>query len=194
MGKAKAGRKRKAGERTAGGRLRPAFDHGCEGVQRRRALYAHITPANENGPEKRNVDHTFDAIGRAWSAGLLEIEGKDSAAMRDAGRDYAALFWRIYGIGKHKDSLSRFVASSGGAGSNDEALEAAFNQRNDALRGMGHTIKLAVEKLCLDDPGGSDAGPAWLDRLIFFKRQKIAAQPGDKEILENALKGLACFV
>lgn len=190
MAKAKAGRKRKAGERTASGRLRQAYDYGCDGVQRRREMYG--TPANDDG--KVNRDHTFDAIGRAWSAGLLEVDGKDSAAMRDAGRDYAALFWRIYGIGKHKDSLSRFVASSGSSGDRDAALEAAFNSRNDALRAMGHTIKLAVEKLCLDDPGGSDAGPAWLDRLIFFKRQKIAAQPGDKEILENALKGLACFV
>lgn len=190
MARAKAGRKRKAGERTAAGRLRQAYDYGCDGVQRRRELYG--TPANDTG--KSNHDHTFDAIGRAWSAGLLIVEGKDSAAMRDAGRDYAALFWRIYGIGKHKDSLSRFIAGSGGGVGNEEGLEAAFNSRNAALRAEGHTIKLAVEKLCLDDPEGSDAGPAWLDRLIFLKRQKIAAQPGDKEILENALKGLACFV
>jgi len=190
MAKAKAGRKRKAGERTASGRLRQAYDYGCDGVQRRRALYAR--PANDDG--KVVEDHTFDAIGRAWSAGLLEIEGKDSAAMRDAGRDYAALFWRIYGIGKHKDSLSRFVAGNGGVGSSDEALEAAFNARNAALRGMGNAIKVAVEKLCLDDPGGSDAGPSWLDRIIFHKRRGVAIDMADKNILDCALKGLACFV
>lgn len=89
---AKRGRKAKQGERYPGGRLRQAWDYGCDGVQRRRAAYQ--TAANDAG--KVVADQTFDAIGRAWSAGLLDLPGRDATAMRDAGRDVAALYWRHY--------------------------------------------------------------------------------------------------
>ena len=192
MAKAKRGRRRQDGDRFPSGKLRQAWDYGCDGVQRRREEYA--LKVRVGNVVKIDASQTFDAIGRAWSAGLLEADGKDAAAMRDAGRDTAALYWRAYGLGT-QDSLSRFVEGMGsGAGSSERerTLEGALNRRLDAINKLGRSARSAFDALCIDF--NPDFGPSWLDTLIWHKRRHHDLPQREKAILDAALKGLASIV
>lgn len=147
--------------------------------------------ANDAG--KIDASHTFDAIGRAWSAGLLIHPTKDSVAMRDAGRDLGALYWRIFGLGS-QDSLAKFMPIGGSGADRERSLEGALNHRLAAIRAKGHATRKATEALCIGDGMHFDSGPDWLDRIIWAKRRNQEPAHADAAILDRAIEGLAQIV
>lgn len=194
--KGKAGRKLKAGNRYPSGQLRPAGrDHGCDGVIRRLAIYApNDKPANDDAKDKsggRNTPDTFDAIGRAYLAGLLDGQPVPAETIRDAGRDFAALYWRIYGVRHPQSQLGRFLPQGVGMGTPgaEKALEGALNRKIEALGHKGRIVRNAFDALCVDSLE-FDSGPPWLDRLIFAKRKGDDPMIADARLFDHAMKGL----
>lgn len=192
MGRAKRGRKQREGLRHKCGKLRQLRDHGCEGYQRRVALYG-----NDNDPSQ-----TADAIGRVWSSGLLVMAGKDAAALRDAGRNYHNLYWRAWGslepklmvkVGGYGELVGAGSVSGGAFDADRDAkLEDAFDRRFRAISSCGRDVKSAVDQLCVDF--NPDHGPDWADRLIAAKRAGQEPRPCDAIMLQKALVGLAMLV
>ena len=186
------GRKRKEGKRYPNGRLVRMRDQGCDGVVRRRAMYQRRTVIRDSAGNVIDVKiddtQTFDAIGRAWSAGLLENDERDAAVLRDQGRELYALYWSFYGLGRPQDTLSRY--SPGRSSSSREAQaarERALNRKLEMLNSMGHAVRRAVDALCIDSIE-SDVGPAFLDRLIAGE-----ATDRDRLTLSLAVRGLVAL-
>ena len=86
MAKARAGRKKKAGERYACGKLRAAPDRGNDRLV---ALRDRFRPFMDG----KGDQWTGTPIGRAWLVGLLDGRPADPAAIRDAGLSYAERNW-----------------------------------------------------------------------------------------------------
>ena len=213
---ARAGRKRKAGERNKAGRLiatiPPRADQGTAELRLHRARRAGaLDPAAarlwQQGKAEEAVegcgaggDHgqAVDAIGRAWLAGLLAHPARGGEAMRDAGRVLFKLYWSHYAElapsgGLYRELVGRGVVRSGSGGDIERAaqLEAALNRRLAALDDCGRDVRKAVESLCVDHH--FEFGPAWLDRLIAARREKRAASEEDGRRMRDAVLGLAAL-
>lgn len=189
---AKAGRKRKAGERHDCGRLKVVRDIGCEGVQRRRAMYGRPpSPANDEdharGPD---FSQTFDAIGRAWSSDLLDRNPDRARELMDGARKIAAQYWRVYGFGT-SDSLAKMQPSHAfgiADPERDRIREDALNDALDMVNKKGREVRKAFDQLIIElNP---DEGPHWLDRIIASRRGGPSCMRGDFEMLSHALIGL----
>jgi hypothetical protein len=83
------GRKKGAGERYPGGRLKPRIDLGTERTIEDRARFRVF----QSG---KGDQWAGTPIGRAWLVGLLDGYEVDAAAIRDAGLSYAELYWTHY--------------------------------------------------------------------------------------------------
>jgi hypothetical protein len=182
----RAGRKRKQGPRTKTGRLArsTAPDRGCDGVIRRRAMYASYDTAEDGRSVMVDSGHTCDALGRAWSAGLI------STRQRDSGRAIAAQYWRVYGFDT-PDSLARFQPGQpiGIADPTKDLIrEQALNDMRDLIRREGRDIARAFDQLVIDI--NPDAGPSWLDLCIAAKRQGRAFPEPAGAMLMLAIRGL----
>lgn len=186
----KAGRKRgklskgqPAGSRSASGRLRardPLRVGPCDGIVRRRAMLGVAADDRE----------TFDALGRAWAAGLLHPDPARAKAMLDAGRRMAAQYWRSYGF-LTPDSLARFQPSAASAPANDDdqrRREEALTSSLDAVLKIGRSTRFAFDQLVIDM--NPDSGPPFLDRIIFAHRQRQKASETDYALLRRACDGL----
>lgn len=184
MSRAKAGRKRKNGQRYPSGRLVNLRDNGADGVIRRKAIYSRRSVVN--GEVKIDDSQTFDAIGRAWSAGLLVNPYRDDAVIRDQGRELHALYWAAYGVGQGRDTLGMFM-SSRAAGNGAAARERSLNIKLGILASHGLHVRRAVDALCIDSIE-CDSGPPWLDRLIVCN-----ATDADWQRLELAIRGLVAL-
>lgn len=177
---AKRGRKRKAGKRTASGRLSRAklaavtFDRGTERVQAMQALYG---------------SDGCDAIGRAYRAGLLG-EGSDAKAMLDTARSIANAYWQAYETGRYQCTLAD--KQSGGVVSLDhERIKRREEWLEESLRfvnGMGHDVRRAFDQLVIDVH--PDHGPKWLDALLWGKRHGTQPDPRCVALLHRALDPL----
>ena len=183
---ARGGRKRKEGRRQPNGQpyREPRYDKGCEGVQRRQALYAR-TP--EGDGDRFDAGNTFDAIGRAWSAHLL---GRNADAKRDAARLIAAQYWRVYGF-PTPDSLARYQPTNGGGESDPLVEKIREDMLKDSLQTIqryGRDVRRAFDQLVIDM--NPDQGPAWLDRIIFARRQGRTPAEGDSNMLRLAIIGI----
>lgn len=187
--KSKAGRKRKIGDRFPGGKLKPLFVAGSERVTLNRARFARF----HDGKAEQQV---FDPIGRAWAVGLLENEHVDPAALRDAGRNYAARYWGYYpevaGVSNYQGEDRR-----GSSGEGDDPRGEQFQRLDALLETAGRAAYSAAQSLCLDHHWFPDEDPIWLGRLINEKllraRQPVAGQlpfSADRGIMEQALEGL----
>lgn len=170
MSRERAGRKRKPGERFACGQPKVTRDYGCDGVRRRKDLYGKPpSPANDangkvGGPD---VSQTFDALGRAWSAGLLGVDEDRARELLDGGRRIAAQYWRVYGYGCG-DSLARFQPSQSFGIENearDKIREDALNDTLAAVSALGRDVRKAFDELIIDP--NPDCGPSWLDKIIL---------------------------
>jgi hypothetical protein len=123
------------------------------------------------------TEETTDTIGKLWAWGLLEHPEFANDLLRDAGRRYAASYWRRYGDVCARGSAYAEMTgrSSGGPPSvviPDEALdllaEQRFRSRDDALRDV--SAKRAVDVVCVDGAGDND--PAWLvDLMTGYPRE-----------------------
>lgn len=212
---ARAGRKRKAGERNKAGRLiatggsRP--DRGTAELRLHRALRAGpLDPATQRLWQRGKAEEAaaaigtgnhgqaVDAVGRAWLAGLLAHPVRDGEAMRDAGRVLFKLYWSHYAElapsgGLYREMVGRGVLRSGAGGDAERAaqLEAALNRRLAVLDECGRDVRRAVESLCVDHH--FEFGPAWLDRLIVARREKRTMGEEDRRRMNAAVLGLAAL-
>lgn len=186
------GRKRKEGKRHPNGRLVRMRDQGCDGVIRRRAMYQRRTYVHDGDGKLVDVKiddtQTQDAIGRAWSAGLLENDERDATVLRDQGRELYALYWAFYGLGRPEDTLARYSEGrSSSSAESKRARERALNRKLDMLNDMGHAVRRAVDALCIDCIE-SDSGPPFIDRLIAGK-----GTDRDRLTLSLAVRGLVAL-
>lgn len=211
---ARAGRKRKAGERNKAGRLiapaRPRADKGTAETRLHRARRAGALDAvtarlwqqgrAEEAVEGVSGDHSqaVDAIGRAWLAGLLAHPARSAEAMRDAGRVLFKLYWSHYAElapsgGLYRELVGRGVVRATVTGNIERAaqLEAALNRRLAILDDCGRDVRKAVESLCVDHH--FEFGPDWLDRLIAARREERVASADDGRRLQDAVLGLAAL-
>jgi hypothetical protein len=174
MSRQRAGRKRKKGERGATGRLKPSFDQGTTETRARRLQYA-----GSGDPVQ-----TVDAIGRAWCAGLLDLDGRDGLAMRDRARAMASLYWRklpssnsvsgLYRnmISGHTDEMLPGVSRTmviEDADERDARQEAALLRDLRILDQRGLIARQLFDQMVVDVY--PDCGPPWLDALIVSKRE-----------------------
>lgn len=177
---ARAGRKRKAGQRTKSGRLSRAgvvpYDRGTERAQAMQALYG---------------DNWSDPIGRAFEAKLLG-EGSDAKAMLDFARSLHVAYWRAYMVGPIRCTLGGSDAKQTGDVIDFDAektrrREKWLNESLSCVSSMG--VRRQFDQLVLDV--NPDHGPDWLDRIIYDeKRGKATATQSDRAKLRAALDAL----
>lgn len=129
-------------------------------IQARRAIAA-------NG---RSEAECVDTIGRLWSYDLLEGSRHAGDLLRDAGRRYAASYWRRYGnvcphIGAYQDMVRKsrgipttFIRDD----AEDIEQEERFRARDRALCDV--RAKVVVDQVCVDGMGEND--PGWLVDLM----------------------------
>ena len=150
-------RPRKAGKRTKSGHLSDALDArrdaGTEQAQARKAMFG------GNG---------YDAIGRAFEAGLLGWENdrpSGAAHVRMAtARAIGNQYWSILGIGAIRCTLGE---QSGGGGDGNRARELWLTEQLIRADRLGARSRKAFDELAIDPQ--PDEGPVWLDRLIERK-------------------------
>lgn len=169
------GRKRKPGRRTKSGQLSRA---GCpKRVQPNDHAVLMIALYGDNWP---------DPIGRAFESGLLG-EGTEAKALLDTARAIHSAYWQAYAVGPVRSAQGD---NTGGGGSfNPERIRAREEWLSSALnrvRLMG--VRRQFDELVIDI--NPDAGPAWLDRLIYAKRTNQEPDLADKQRLRAALDGL----
>ena len=187
----RAGRKRKQGRRTASGALArtPRIDKGCDGVVRRQMMFGVMAINDNRKTIMVDGSQTFDALGRAWSAGLLGSVDR-SNRYRDSGRVIATQYWRVFGFAT-PDSLARFQPSLGVGipdPEKDRIREDALNDALDIVKRQGRDVASAFTQLVIDI--NPDHGPAWLDRIIYAQRKAKTPDEGDTAMLRLALIGL----
>ncbi|MBP8234409.1 hypothetical protein [Rhizorhabdus sp.] len=210
---ARPGRKRLAGARTAGGRLKasgkPAMDRGTPELRLHRAErvggldpvaarlwrkgQAEEAAATLRGG--REHGQAVDAIGRAYLGGLLDHRNRPAEALRDAGRTLFKLYWVHYAALAPSGGLYREMVGRGAVGRPVEAdtdrsaqLEAALNRRLARLDACGRDVRKVVESLCIDHH--FEYGPLWLDRLLAAGRGPGAECDEDRLRLAAAITGL----
>jgi hypothetical protein len=171
-----------------------AYDHGSDHVQLIRARFRKF----HDGKCDQQV---FDPIGRAWAVGLLENDRVDPAALRDAGRNYAAAYWGYYpSVAGVAGYGGKDRAGSGGDRHSEirpDPRGVRFETLDGQLGDTGRRSYAAAQSLCLDHYWFPDNNPAWLDRLIN-DRLVAARVPvggelsrcGDAEYMAAALDGL----
>lgn len=127
-----------------------------EMVKARRVARSNGMPAEE----------TEDTIGRLWAWGFLDGGQIDADLLRDAGRRYAASYWRRYGpVCPRVAHFEEMTGRSSGPGftvivdeDQDRIAEDRFRARDAALRACG--AKQLIDQVCVDGAGDND--PAWL--------------------------------
>ena len=196
MGKAKRGRPKKAGERTKGGRLKPAHDYGNEKVAALLSIFAPF----QGGKAGQWV--AASPIGRAWAVGLLDGFDVDPAAIRDAGLSYAARYWGYYPAPSSVAAYGGESRKGSSCGDGEDPRGETFQRLDLALKGAGRAAYDAVQALVVNGYWAPDENPAWLDRLINERllrqrgRLDFGALPnrGDIEMLGLAIAGLLTIV
>lgn len=191
------GRPRKSGKRQPNGQLRRvvANDQGNDRVQARREAFKVF----QGGKADQQIS---DAIGRAWAAGLLDGQAFDAEVLRDAGREYGALYWEYYQGGPATANMD------GGRGGRDTSTDIRpdpkgrhFDRLDNLAFAAGHVAYQAMHQLVVNEYWFPDDNPAWLERLLnsklVMKKQPVAGQiafDSDVRILENAVAGLLAMV
>lgn len=193
---AKAGRKAKPGKRTKSGQLSRAGmvfnDGGNDRVQARREAFQVF----QGGKADQQI---ADPIGRAWAAGLLDGQEYDSAALRDAGRDYGIFYTRHWPTSRAVAPYGA-QAQSGHRGEPSDAEVARERQftRLDALvrSAAGFTAYSAMQELCVEGEIFPDDDPAWLTRLIASRLPRFPSPPQerDKAMMANVIVALCVMV
>lgn len=179
MGKA-TGRKRKAGARTASGRLSRAGvgpDRGTDRAQAIQALYG---------------TDGCDAIGRAYRAGLLG-EGQEAKALLDTARRISGAYWQAYATGTYTCPLADRTHGSV-VELDHERIKRRELWLNDCLvlaRRQGPDVDRAFRQLCIDV--NPDQGPPWLDRLCWAAQRNQTATITDHKALIAALDALSAL-
>lgn len=179
MARAKRGRPRKKGPRTASGRLSRAtltFDKGTERTQAKQAQFG---------------TQGCDAIGRAYMAGLLGERDSDTArAMLDTARKLAKQYRRAYENAPYQPAIADKTGGSL-AIIDHERIKRQEQELNETLKfvsSMGRQVRRAFDQLVLEDY--PDHGPPLLDELIWAKAHGKEPSPAAKSFLSLALDPL----
>jgi hypothetical protein len=195
------GRKKTPGNRSAGGRkkkpstnaLRAKWDYGNDYVRERRTRFEH--PKIKQG---KAGDHVFDAIGQLWAMDLLDGHGFDGTLLRDAGREYAGLYFYTYVALTPKGGL--LERSYGGKPDLSTTARDMRFAKLDGLLPFGSDERRWAHALVIDC-FGMDQPPAWVERLVNWRRHEIGlpvsgdlAMPEDSQRLNHALRGLLALV
>ena len=190
MAQARRGRPRKAGARTAKGRLIVPVDRGNAVVQARAMRFARF--------QGGKADHQLgDQIGRAWAAGLLDGYDCDAAILRDIGRHYASLYWHEYAALAPKTAAwerrDRSVANDGG----EDRPGERFRILDVLVRDAGRDAADALEDLTVNAWWFPDSDKPWIARLIDSKLADRSvpapgegARAGDRERIAAACQAL----
>lgn len=179
----RAGRKRKAGKRTASGQLSRAkgsivFDQGSPRTRDKFSVYG------QDGS---------DAIGRAYHHGLL---GDDGLNLRNAGRRVFRAYWPMFAVGR----VQTAIGDKSGHANDDELLDRDQRERRiaaerwlaDTLRmvdRMGRETRRAFDQLVINI--NPDEGPAWLDSIIWHRARGVEPVEADMKTLAKALEPLS---
>ena len=179
---AKAGRKRKAGKRTASGRLSRAgqsvvFDQGTERTRMKFSVYG------QDGS---------DAIGRAFYHGLL---GDDGQNLKDTARKVFRAYWPMLAVGR----VGSCLGDNHGAANDDDFLppdererkierEKRLTEELRTVARLGHDYRRAFDALVIDI--NPDEGPAFLDAIIWAKTHGRAPAKADMDKLAKAIEAL----
>lgn len=178
---ARRGRPRKAGKRTAGGRLSRAkppvltYDKGTERAQAVQALYGN------NGT---------DAIGRAYEAGFLG-SGNEAKALLDKARSLFNAYWSAYGVGQIRKSSTADNDNGSTAMPDYDKIRAREEKLRDDLHTvnrMGMNYRRAFDQLVVDV--NPDHGPSWLDSLLWSDRHGKPQDPAAVGQLRRAIEAL----
>lgn len=178
---ARRGRPRKAGKRTASGRLKAqpvTFDKGTERTQDKFSVYG--------------ADGS-DAIGRAYVMGLL---GDNGLELRNLARKIHRAYWPMLAVGREKSCLGLDI---NGQEVNDNLLdpeEREYKIRREkrltdtlrAVERMSRQHRKAFDDLCIEMH--PDSGPAWLDGLIWAKTHGKPVDPAHKRAMTRAIEAL----
>ena len=152
----------------------------------REALFTKAANA-ENAAQRK------DPIGRAWHEGLLDGHGIDPLRLREVGREYGYAYWHEYAavdatIGGYTEMLGR--GSVAFASKDPQQIKDAAGRRwqaySEIVDPLGHAIRTALHRLCVDDIWSLD-GPPWLDRLINEARVVKRCQGSAMEPIAGAL-------
>lgn len=181
------GRARKMGKRTAKGRLSRAkvatFDKGTERAQERKAQFHGLG---------------YDAVGRAFEAGLLGWEaGRPSARAKmlmDMAHSLSRAYWCEYEVGATGCTLGRGGRSGSHMGPPIRGLDDS-RQEEWLLRMLAMVPpqeKALFDQMVIDPY--PDSGPAWLDRLIAARRVGVEARDMDKARLDLVVRRLDLLV
>lgn len=131
-----------------------------EFVRQRRAARSNGMPEQE----------TEDTIGRLWAWEFLDGSDIEADLLRDAGRRYAASYWRRYGpVSAKAGHYEEMTGRSSGPGrtvitdeERDRIAEERFQRRDDALRAC--KAKRVIDQVCVDGAGDND--PSFLVALM----------------------------
>lgn len=172
------GRKRKQGKREKNGRVsragQPRF-HIVQGNDRAvmmQALYG------QNGT---------DAIGRAFEAGLLG-EGTEAKTLLDTARSLATAYWAAY---VEHPPICTLSDRSGGSVVNLDRVkrrEQWLSAQLAIVDTMGMQTRKLFDQLVVDPM--PDAGPSWLDHLLFARRAHKAVDDIAQAQFNRALEAL----
>jgi hypothetical protein len=179
--------------RTRAEREARAKDHGNLVIQARRELFGAMCIKGGKAADQVN-----DAIGQLWALDYLDGAGIDDTALRDAGREFAELYWTRYQatapkVGQY-ERASRTTHQFAGL----TARDARFDRMDQALDGVER--QAVVD--CIIDPWFTEAVPGWAQRLISHElmqrgRIKFCERVPDSldRIMVNALvRGLCDLV
>ena len=147
-------------------------------------------------------DDTFDAIGRAYSGGLLDAFRAEPGDIRDAARAFAVLYWRKLPApnpvsGLYRNMVPGLVEELPAgvdreraildADERDEAQERRLNQILFAFQRRGGGARAAFDQLVIDC--FADDGPPWLDRLLQGRGSLT-----DRDMLNRAVGAIVEFL
>jgi len=176
------GRPRLKGPRSASGRLiEPPRVPANDVVTARHAWFARAFGAKAAGD-------AYDAIGRAWAAGLLDNDRLDPAALRDVGRRYAHLHEIVFAASIARTAALEIVSKGTGEGRADDPSGEGYARLDRLARDAGSKERLAMRKLCLEPTPDQD--PLWLARLIQARAAGVAGEARDMAILVQAIRAL----
>lgn len=165
------GRPTKSGKRHPNGRraYEPTYDKGTEWVQAMRQKYQ---------------THYNTALGRAYAAHLLADDEATSLDLYQGGKRFARVYNRVIGGETYRCALDR---TPRGSLTETETTEQDQKDRDWLFAAMAFLDNAGLRQWLdqLITRAHTDAGPAWLDRLLDG-----GADPADKMRLKAAISAL----
>jgi len=159
-------------------------------ILERRALFSFVT-ATKGG----NIDQDIcDGIGQLHALGLLDTAEIDPLALRDAGREFAELWWTRYSATAPKMGAYERADKSSNPHAGETSKDRRFDRMDEALTGYERDV---VTSLVVDLAWGDEVVP-WAKSLIdeaLLKHGKLVKftifpTSDDRARLDALIRGL----